>query len=544
MQTCEWWAVLLLWNKKESVGDVFKYILGGIHMYIGGQKDLQQLDQYTIEQLGLPGIVLMENAGNAVVQELVKNFPDINTRIVVLAGAGNNGGDGYVIARRLHDLGYINTLLCLTVECERLKGDAKLHFDVYVRREMPLLDLQNSSMEELNKQLLHAHVIVDALLGTGVNGTVREPFSDIISYVNKYGKYVVAVDIPSGLSADTGVVEGVAIKANQTISFALPKKGFFLNDGPRYIGHWQVVDISVSPSIVERLKLQLPKLITEEDVKQAIPQRPSNGHKGTFGHGLVIGGSRSYVGAPVYTARAAFQSGIGLVTLAVPESVYKIVAVQNPESLFLPLEEEGGHMTSTAFANIDWTIYKTIAIGPGMSRFESGEVLLRNLFIAASTQPIVVDADALYFLRNQMEIVKNYKGSVIVTPHPGEMATLLHTTVKEVEANRLQVAQQFAQEFNVYVLLKGHRSIIATPTGELWVNPRGNDSLGKGGSGDVLTGLILSLLAQGTAPEQALIAASFLHAKAGEEQGKLLSNYGVTPNDVIEGIRVLLKKFQ
>lgn len=515
---------------------------GEISMYIGGQKDLQQLDRYTMEQFGLPGIVLMENAGNVVVQEMVEKFPDRSTKFVVLAGAGNNGGDGYVIARRLHDLGYSNTMLCLTVDREKIKGDAKVHFNAYVLRELPLLDLKNASMEQLQSQILHAHVVVDALFGTGVTGAIREPFAEIISYVNDFGKYVVAVDIPSGVSADTGVVEGVAVKADQTITFALPKKGFFLGDGPQYIGNWKVVDISVSPQIVEKLNLQLPKLITKDIVKQVIPKRPSNGHKGTFGHGLVIGGSKFYVGAPIYSAKSAFHSGAGLITLAVPTSVYKVAAVQNPESLFLPLEESEGHIACNAFANIDWSSYKAIAIGPGMSRFENGEALLRNLFLSASTQPVVVDADGLYFLRNQLELVKKYQGSIIVTPHPGEMATLLHSTVQEVEANRLQVAQQFAKEWQVYVLLKGHRSIIATPDGAIWVNPLGNDALGKGGSGDVLTGVILSFLAQGASPEQALIAASYLHAKAGEEQGKLLSNYGVTPSNVIEGIRVLLNE--
>lgn len=512
-------------------------------MYIGGQKDLQQLDQYTMKQFGLPGIVLMENAGNMVVQEMMRVFPNLSTRIVILAGAGNNGGDGFVIARRLIDFGY-DVLLCLVVERERLKGDALVHFHAYVCRELPLLEVVSSSLDQVKVEIAQADVIVDALLGTGVNGAVREPFAEMITYVNNVAKYVVAVDIPSGVSADTGIVEGVAIKAHQTITFALPKKGFFLADGPMYIGDWQVVDISVSPTIAEQLHLSLPKLITEEDVREAIPSRPANGHKGTFGHGVVIGGSRAYVGAPIYSAKAAFHSGIGLVTLAVPDGIYPIAAMQNPESLFLPLEEQAGHIAPNAFSNIDWTKFDAIAIGPGMSRFTNGEILLRTLFVSASSQPIVVDADALYFLRNEKELVQQYKGPVIITPHPGEMATLLGVTVKEIEANRLQIAAQFAKEWHIYVVLKGHRSIVATPEGAIWINPLGNDALGKGGSGDVLTGLLLSLLAQGATPEQAMVAASYLHAKAGEEQGKQYSNYGVTPSTVIEGIRELLNDWK
>lgn len=511
-------------------------------MYVGSQNDLQQLDQYTIEQLGLPGVVLMENAGNAVVQELMQVFPNLSTKIVVLAGAGNNGGDGFVIARRLTDAGY-TVLLLLMVDRGRIKGDALLHFEAYIRRELPLLEMNESNIDDIKQQIATADVVVDALLGTGVNGAVKEPFADIITFVNSQSNYVMAVDIPSGVSANTGIVEGVAIQANQTITFALPKKGFFLCDGPRYIGDWKVVDISVSPTIVEKLQLSLPRLITEQDVQQAIPKRPINGHKGTFGHGIVIGGSRPYVGAPIYSAKAAFHSGIGLVSLAIPETIYEMVATQNPEALFVPLEAEDGHIAPTAFANIDWSPFKAIAIGPGMSRFERGAQLIKTLLLSASVQPIVIDADALYYLRHSKELVQQYKGVIIMTPHPGEMATLINRTVQEVEENRLQVAECFAKEWDVYVLLKGHRSVIATPKGQIWINPIGNDALGKGGSGDVLTGMLLSFLAQGATPEQAMIAASFLHARAGEQQGKVYSHYGATPSDIIEGMRQLLAQW-
>lgn len=510
-------------------------------MYVGGQKDLQLLDQYTIEQFGLPGIVLMENAGNAVVQEIVKMFSSEKNKIVVLAGAGNNGGDGFVIARRLYDLGY-NVLLCLAVERTRLKGDALLHFNVYVRRELPLFEMTTyHAIEQLKHELQQVDVIVDALLGTGVSGAVKEPFASMISMVNEMNVYVVAVDIPSGLSADTGRVEGVAVQANQTVTFAMPKKGFFLQDGPRYIGEWRVVDISVSPNIVERLSLQLPKVMTEEDVEAAIPKRIPHGHKGTFGHGLVIGGSKWYVGAPIYSAKAAFRTGIGLVTLAIPNCIYETATMQSPESLFMPLIDEDGHIAANALSHLDVSAFKAIAIGPGLSRFDGGESLLADLFEKCMNQTIVVDADGLFYLKNILQMARGYEGNLIITPHPGEMAMLTGMSVKEVEENRLEVAIQFAKQWDVYVLLKGHRSIIVTPFGDSWINPLGNDALGKGGSGDVLTGVLLSFLAQGATSEQALIVASYLHAKAGEKKGHELSNYGVTPIDVIDGIRKLLK---
>jgi ADP-dependent NAD(P)H-hydrate dehydratase / NAD(P)H-hydrate epimerase len=509
-------------------------------MFAAGQKEMHQMDQYTIEQIGLPGVVLMENAGAKVVEEILESSPCEKPKVIVLAGGGNNGGDGFVIARRLFDLG-LDPLLCLLVEPNRIKGDAKVHLDVYLNRDLPIFHLQERSLKELRNELSHADIIVDAILGTGVNGPVREPFTQVISMVNEYEgkKWIISVDIPSGVSSDTGKVEGVAIKSTKTITFVFPKKGFFLMDGPMYVGEWKAVDISVPPSIVAELGLLMPKLITERSVKASLPVRPKHGHKGTFGHALVLGGSRSYVGAPIFAAKAAIHSGAGLVTLAVPESIYPMAAAQNPESLFLPLSESEGHISAMATEEITPRLpqFNSAAIGPGMSRFHGGEEWIKTLLTSFTNQSIVFDADALYLLRNELDTVRQYKGDIIFTPHPGEMAILLNKTVKEVEANRIEIASTFAKKYSVYLLLKGHRSIIASPEGEVYINPIGHDALGKGGSGDVLTGLIVSFLAQGARPLNALICASYLHARAGEEKAKVLSHYGVVPFDLIDGVR-------
>ncbi|WP_147533444.1 NAD(P)H-hydrate dehydratase [Bacillus marasmi] len=514
-------------------------------MFIAGQKEMQQMDRYTMDTLGLPGIVLMENAGAKVVDEILDSAPCENARIVVLAGGGNNGGDGFVIARRLIDLGR-DVILCLLVPPERITGDAKVHFDVYIKRQLPILHLQDSDFEKIKTELQRADIIVDCILGTGVNGPVREPFKAVIELVNEIApqKSVISVDIPSGVSSDTGKVEGVAIKAEKTVTFVFPKLGFFLQDGPKYIGEWKAVDISVPPQIAADLGFILPKLITEALVMQAIPTRTQHGHKGTFGHVLVVGGSKSYVGAPLFTAKSALKSGAGLVTLGIPESIYHMAAAQNPEALFLPLPETDGHFAFSAIEKLCEKLPQIdcIAIGPGMSRFPDGEKWIRSFFEKLTGQSIVVDADALYLLRNDFELVRRYNGTVIFTPHPGEMATLLNTTVKEVEANRIEIAKNFAKENQVYLLLKGHRSIIASPDGELYINPHGNDALGKGGSGDVLTGLIASFLAQRAQPMDSLVAASYLHARAGVEKGKELSSYGVLPLDIINGVCEQLKR--
>ncbi|WP_062105472.1 bifunctional ADP-dependent NAD(P)H-hydrate dehydratase/NAD(P)H-hydrate epimerase [Bacillus niameyensis] len=509
-------------------------------MYIASQKEMQLMDQYTMEKIGLPGVVLMENAGTQVVNEIIADLPNQNPRVLILAGSGNNGGDGFVIARRLFDLG-LDPLLCLLVNPNRIKGDAKVHFEVYQNRGLPIFYFQDRKFEKLQSLLDHADIIVDAILGTGVKGRVKEPVDQVITSVNGFAgkKMIISVDIPSGVSSDDGKVEGVAIQATKTISFVFPKRGFFLNDGPNYIGEWKVVDISVPSSIVKDLDLKMPQLITDSFVKSSLPIRPPSGHKGTFGHVLVIGGSRSYVGAPIFTAKAAFNSGAGLITLAVPESIYPIAASQSPESLLLPLAEKNGHFSETAISELSERLHQfdSIAIGPGISRFSGGEQWIKLLFQSLGQQSIVIDADALYLLRNHMDIIREYKGNIVFTPHPGEMATLLNMTVREVEERRLEIAENFAKDHKIYLLLKGHRSIIATPNGDVFINPHGHDALGKGGSGDVLTGMVASFLAQGATPRNAVISATYLHARAGEEKATTLSHYGVTPFDLIEGVR-------
>ncbi|HWI47694.1 MAG TPA: NAD(P)H-hydrate epimerase, partial [Rummeliibacillus sp.] len=277
-------------------------------MYIGGKKDLNALDQYTIETLGLPGTVLMENAGNAVVETLLKDYEDVEAKILVLAGAGNNGGDGFVIARKLCDRGF-NVELGLLVDESKIKGDALTHFNIYRNRQLPFFQLAETNFNKLQEKMNCATIIVDAMLGTGAHGSIREPYRSVIQMVNRSTAFVLSVDIPSGLQADDGHVEEFAIKADQTVTFVMPKIGFYLQDGPNYLGDLKIVDISVPTEYVKQLNLSLPKLITISDVFAQMPKRPANGHKGTFGHGLVIGGSKPYVGAPIYSAKSAFHTG-------------------------------------------------------------------------------------------------------------------------------------------------------------------------------------------------------------------------------------------
>lgn len=503
---------------------------GHYYMYIATKQQMNQLDHYTMHELGLPGIVLMENAGYAVVQEMIRDVKDVKPTVLVLAGGGNNGGDGFVIARRLVDAGF-TVCVMLAVNDSQLKGDAELHFNVYTKRNLTVAPYE---VETLTDWLAKSDIIVDCLIGTGAKGKVRSPMKEIIEAVNEAKKFVYAVDIPSGVNANTGEVANVAIKAFKTITFVMPKVGFFMQQGPQYIGEWKAVDISVPTSIVETLALNMPVLLDEQLAKAALPKRPLHGHKGTFGHCLVVGGCMNYVGAPQYTAKAAFYTGVGLVTLAIPNDIYSVVASQCPECLMLPLASKEGSFHDDALLNVDLSPFKVVAFGPGIGRQLNGKQLLHSLLTKCTNQTIVIDADGLYFYKQLLDEGMMFKdGQIILTPHPGEMATLTGYSVAEVEANRLQIAHDFAMQHSVYVLLKGHRPIIATPTGELWINPHGNDALGKGGSGDILTGLITSYATQGATALEAMQAASYFHARAAETLGKQQSHASITPMDIL-----------
>lgn len=504
---------------------------------------MQLMDQYTIEKLGLPGAILMENAGAKAADEIKQSLQSNKEKaIVILAGTGNNGGDGFVIGRRLADV-HLDCCIVLLGDPIKLRGDARLHYNVYRNRELPLWHYAEI---DLHRLLLQADVIIDCMLGTGTKGPVRKPLDEAIGIVNSFSgqKMIIAIDVPSGLDSDKGSVGNIAIKADKTITFVCPKKGFFLQKGPEHIGDWKAVEISVPISAARALDLKLPELVTEKLVQELIPERPASGHKGTFGHVLVAGGSQSYVGAPQFTAKAAYHSGAGLVSLALPAGIFPIVAPQLPEIMFLPAEEENGHFSEDAIADIlsQADQYDVIAVGPGMSRFASGSAWISSLLDGLNGQPVVLDADALYLMRNSLEAFQEYPGDILLTPHPGEMAALTGVTVKDVEQDRIGTATHFAQKHGVYVLLKGHRSVIAEPDGYVYINPIGSDSLGKGGSGDVLTGLVASFLAQGAAPAAALITSVFLHAKGADIQAEELSSYGVTPMDILEGVKTKLKE--
>lgn len=340
--------------------------------------------------------------------------------------------------------------------------------------------------------------------------------------------------MPSGLEANSGEVSDAAIKATYTLMLAQPKIGFYLQQASSVVGDVIVVDISVPETLIPTLDFAAPTVVTETLVKNALPKRPLAGHKGTFGHGAVIGGSQHYIGAPLYSAKAAFHSGIGLVSLIVPDILMPAMMLQAPELLLKGVASQHGYLTKTGMAAQDFAKIRAIAFGPGLGRTDALIEVAQHVLMLEGPETVVIDANGLSAIKPLLAHMKHSKKNIILTPHPGEMAMLCETTIADIEQHRFAYARELATNYGVYVLLKGHRSIITTPSGAQWLIPIGSSALGKGGSGDVLTGLILSFVTQGVAPTQAMYTAAYLQAKTAERLAATHSHYSVTPEMVID----------
>ncbi len=483
------------------------------------------IDRCTMEKVKLPGAALMENAGRAAAAEIEKRV-DKNNRITVLAGTGNNGGDGFVIARTLLARGYDVTLWVLAPE-EKLKGDAGLHRDIFTASGYTARYAEQEGTDVLLSELPAFDVYIDAIFGIGIKGDVRPPYREIIAAVNGMKGMKIAIDIPSGLEADSSRYPDIVFKADATITLQCPKTGAFLYPGREAYGELVTVDIGIPPAVIEK---EAGKRIVwgEADAAASLPRRRADSHKGSHGKGLVIGGSRMMKGAPAMASLAALRSGTGLLTAAVPESVLDAVASHAMEAMYRSLPEKDGFIASLHGVNV--SEFDGIAAGPGFGRHEQGTEVIEYLLKAVKA-PLVLDADALYHAGFLKDELKQRPEPVILTPHPGEMAHLAGVSVAEVQSRRFQLSQEFAAEFGVYLVLKGPYTIVTAPDGRQWVNTTGNPALAKGGSGDVLTGMILAFLMQHTEIQPALSNAVFLHGRAAD----YLMKAGHTSMDVLAG---------
>jgi len=505
-------------------------------MFLVTSEEMQQIDRQTIESFGLPGRVLMENAGRGATQIFFDSFHDIlNKKIGVVAGRGNNGGDGFVIARYLFQK-QIKVTVYLLSEKNLVKGDAASNLDLLDVLGVEVIEMPDlDSFEKHKNSMLSKDIWIDAILGTGLKSDVKGYFKDVITFINSLKKSVFAVDMPSGLNSDTGQICGICMQADTTATFAFPKNGHFLYPGADYTGNLKVVDIGIPQYIVAQVE-PLQYLLKAEWICSFFHKRPADIHKGDTGHLIAVAGSVGKTGAAVMTAISAMRAGAGLVTLAVPESINHVLETQVIEAMTHPLPEtNGGMLDESSFDMIIDLLKgkKCLAIGPGLGTAPGTKMLVQKI-VKESLLPVVIDADGINNIAGNTDILKNNAAPVILTPHPKEMSRLTNTTVSSIQKDRIKSARNFAVEYNVYVVLKGAGTVIAHPDGKVFINPTGNSGMASGGMGDVLTGIIAGFICQGYSPGLSANAGVYLHGAAADALAEEKMPFGYLATDLLK----------
>lgn len=504
-------------------------------MKLASVQEITHIDRKAIREFGIPGPVLMENAAAAVLQEMERHFDGLlGVKVGIICGKGNNGGDGLALARRLRIRG-VPVRVAVLAPFSALRGEAKLNLSILRKTDVEIIP--NAGPSVLNELVAWSDVVVDALLGVGLSKPLKGNYALAVELMNASGRPVVAVDIPSGIDADSGQVLGSAVRADLTVTMTLPKRGLFLHPGSDCAGTVRIADIGIPPQVIEKESLRT-NLLDREMLQGSFAPRSRDGHKGDYGHLLVIAGSQGKAGAAVMAARGALRSGAGLVTISAPASIVSILQQQAFEAMCIPAGES---IDGTIGMGVEGEILKATAtmaacaIGPGLTIHYETVQVVRNL-VQSIEIPMVIDADGLNALAGSADVLRRTKAPVIVTPHPGEMARLAGIAVREVQQDRIAVARRFASKYGVTVVLKGAGTVIATPKGDAFLNTTGNPGMATGGTGDVLTGVIGSLLAQGYHPQEAACIGVFIHGLAGDRAAEEKGEAGMIAGDVIENL--------
>jgi NAD(P)H-hydrate epimerase len=481
-------------------------------------QQMREADRRTIDEIGIPSIVLMENAGRQAVAAMEAAFEDLAaSHVAVLCGRGNNGGDGFVVARTLAQRGVRSTVFLLGAVAD-VRGDARTNLEVLGRVGLTVVEIANAQDWELHfSEVSECELVVDAVLGTGFSGSLAGLLETVVADVNGLGVPIVAIDLPTGVSADSHEVPGSAIEASMTVTLAAPKIPLVLPPADSYGGDLVIADIGIPPPVIDELEGPYIELLTRERMRELVPARAADSHKGDFGRVLIVAGSVGKTGAAHLAALGALRSGAGLVTIATPRSALPVLAAMGAEYMTEPLDETAAGTVD--FAALDRVLDLTadvIAVGPGLGQDPSTAAFVQGLVERAGV-PLVVDADGLNAFAGDVDRLTGRDGvDLIVTPHPGELARLLNVSVEAVQHNRLDYARTFAAARRAHVVLKGHRTIVAGPDNRAFVNLTGNAGMATGGTGDLLTGMIAAWFAQLLDAEAACKLAVYLHGTAGD----------------------------
>lgn len=491
-------------------------------------QEMRRLDDLSIRRDKIPSIRLMENAGGQIFRVIRKKYhPLKGKKIYIFCGPGNNGGDGMVVARLLKGKG-ARVFVFIVSDPDRLKGDPLIefkkikktpHFYAFVKT-LPEIKKIYTSRDKPN-------LIVDALFGTGLSRPLKGVWSKLIGWLNSQKTLRLSIDIPSGLCSDTGKVLGKSFVADDTITLGFPKLGFFLNQAADYVGILHVVPIGLSPKAINETKSKV-HLISCKDIESLLRKRSKTSHKGTFGHSFVVGCSLGKIGAGIMAAHTALRAGAGLSTLILPISAFKRIDTSALEIMYEPISgAEKGFFVEKNLSKVLSLVRHAdvVALGPGIGT-ERETTRFVQKFVEVCKVPLVIDADGLNAIAKRPEILKKRKQLTLLTPHPGEMSRLLKKTTRYIQTHRLESATSFAKKYGVAVLLKGYRSLLALPNGDVWVNPTGNPAMASAGQGDVLTGIYAGLLAQASSQRggewergrvgEFLLFGCFLHGLVGD----------------------------
>lgn len=499
-------------------------------------QQMRDADRRTVEDIGITSIVLMENAGRQVVAAMDTAFGDLSElRVAVLCGKGNNGGDGCVVARVLSERG-IDVSVFLVGSSLDVRGDARANLRILQALDIDVVEVSDAAAWELHgAEVLAADVIVDAILGTGLSAPITGLLETIIADVNAAPAPVVAVDLPTGLDADSAGVPGPAIEAALTVTLAAPKLPLVLPPAEELVGSLVIAAIGIPRAVIEAIEGPWLELITQDRMQAYVTPRVAESQKGDYGRVLIVAGSRGKTGAAHLAAAGALRSGAGLVTVATPVSCQSVLASLGSEYMTEGLEETGdGQLAYDALERLLDIAADVIAIGPGLGRAPSTRALVQALVERAGV-PVVLDADALFAFAGESDrLAGRHDAEIVITPHPGEMARLTGLSVEAVQANRVDTAKTFATTHGVHVVLKGHRTVVATPEGKVYLNLTGNPGMATGGTGDVLTGVLAGWLGQLLDAESASQLAVYLHGAAGDLAASAEGEVAVVAGDLVE----------
>ncbi|MCI8404984.1 MAG: NAD(P)H-hydrate dehydratase [Clostridia bacterium] len=500
---------------------------------------MRDVDRAASEIGGIPSIVLMENAAIACVKALKEDFDNLRgKRAAIFCGKGNNGGDGFAIARHLYNAG---AEVSVYLVCgNEFNGDAKINFDIITEMN---INIDVISDTEHLRYIIRAHdMIIDAIYGTGIHGSVSGISYDVINDINENSAYILSVDVPSGINSDSGEICGICVRADRTVTFAAYKVGMLMFPAADYTGRVTVADISIPDYIIENQNITI-NVTDGEFIRKHFPKRENNSQKGDYGKLLVIAGSAGMTGAAYLSSQAAVLAGSGLVTLALPSCLNGAMEAKTTEVMTVPLEDIGGHISSNARERVLECVEKAdaVLIGPGLGRsIDIARVI--EAVLENSKVPVIIDADGINAAAKNMDILSGCACPVIFTPHTVEMVRLTGLEPDYIEENRLVVSKEFAEEYGVTVILKGHHTIVTGLRGEQYINITGNSGLATGGSGDVLAGITASFIARGVEESIAAAMAVYIHGLAGDMAMEKYGIEAVTASAVMKNVPYAMRQ--